>query len=562
MNLDIAAMQLFNGVSLFSILLLMAIGLAVVFGLMGVINMAHGELMAMGAYITYLVSLGFHRWAPGWMDVYLFAAIPLAFAATFAFGYMLERGFIRWFYNRPLDTLLATWGLSLILQQAYRSLFGAQEVSVPLASWLSGAWEPTPDLQFPLNRIFILGLTLLVSIAVYLLLYRSAWGLRVRAVTQNRAMAGAVGINTRRVDAMTFALGSGLAGIAGCVFTMIGSTNPGTGQLYIVDSFIVVVFGGVQSLLGTAFSGFAIAQSQTTFEYLMSGSMAKVTILVLVIVVLYFRPNGLFASKTRGEAMKAIYRRTEVISIALVALAVLLVLPLALDPFRLNLVGKYMAFAFVAIGIVLTWGYSGVLSLGQGIFFGLGGYMMAMFLKLEASAPELPDFMVWSSVDSLPAWWQPFHSLGWTVALILVLPGAAAYLFSYAIFRKRVGGVYFAIVTLALAMTLTVLIIGQQGDTGGANGITDFRTLLGMDIVGDEGKRALYLVEAACLTLCMLAALAVVRSRVGKILIAIRDREDRVRFSGYDTAHVKACVFSAVAVLSSIGGPSSPCRWA
>ena len=197
MNLDIAAMQLFNGVSLFSILLLMAIGLAVVFGLMGVINMAHGELMAMGAYITYLVSLGFHRWAPGWMDVYLFAAIPLAFAATFAFGYMLERGFIRWFYNRPLDTLLATWGLSLILQQAYRSLFGAQEVSVPLASWLSGAWEPTPDLQFPLNRIFILGLTLLVSIAVYLLLYRSAWGLRVRAVTQNRAMAGAVGINTR-----------------------------------------------------------------------------------------------------------------------------------------------------------------------------------------------------------------------------------------------------------------------------------------------------------------------------------------------------------------------------
>jgi urea transport system permease protein len=300
MNLDIAVMQVFNGISLFTILMLMAIGLAIVFGLMGVINMAHGELMALGAYMTYLTARAFEHYAPAWMDVYLFVAIPFAFAVTFAFGYVLERGFIRWFYNRPLDTLLATWGLSLMLQQAYRSIFGAQEVSVPLASWLSGAWEPTEGIQLPLNRIFIIGLTALVAVGTYVLLYRTRWGLKVRAVTQNRAMSGAVGINTRRVDALTFAFGSGLAGIAGCVFTMIGSTNPGTGQLYIVDSFIVVVFGGVQSLLGTALSGFAIAQSQTTLEYLMSGSMAKTTILLLVIVVLYFRPNGLFATKSRG----------------------------------------------------------------------------------------------------------------------------------------------------------------------------------------------------------------------------------------------------------------------
>ncbi len=252
--------------------------------------------------------------------------------------------------------------------------------------------------------------------------------------------------------------------------------------------------------------------------------------------------------------MKTLHRKTEEIAILLVAALILAVLPLSLDPFRLNLVGKYMAFAFVAIGIVLTWGYSGVLSLGQGIFFGLGGYMMAMFLKLEASAPELPDFMVWSSVESLPVWWQPFHSLTLTLLLIVVLPGLAAYLFSLAIFRKRVSGVYFAIVTLALAMTLTVLIIGQQGDTGGANGITDFRTLLGWDIVGDEGKQALYFIEAGALVVAMLAALAIVRSRLGKILIAIRDREDRVRFSGYDTAHVKASIFCVAAVLSSIGG--------
>ena len=300
MNFDIAVMQVFNGVSLFTILLLMAIGLAIVFGLMGVINMAHGELMALGAYMTYLASRFFEHYAPGFMDLYLFAAIPFAFAVTFAFGYVLERGFIRFFYDRPLDTLLATWGLSLMLQQAYRSLFGAQEVSVPLASWLVGAWEPTPGIQLPLTRLFIVGLTAVVAIGVYLLLYRTSWGLKVRAVTQNRAIAGAVGIDTQRVDALTFALGAGLAGIAGAVFTMIGSTNPGTGQLYIVDSFIVVVFGGVQSLIGTALSGFAIAQSQTWLEYLMSGSMAKATILLLGIAVLYVRPNGLFATRSRS----------------------------------------------------------------------------------------------------------------------------------------------------------------------------------------------------------------------------------------------------------------------
>ena len=292
--------QLFNGLSSGSILLLAALGLAITFGLMGVINMAHGELMALGAYMTYLAAKFFERFAPGWMGVYLFAAIPFAFLVTFAAGYLLERGFIRFFYNRPLDTLLATWGLSLMLQQAYRTIFGAQEVSVPLPQWLAGAWEPVAGIQLPLTRIFIVGLTALVATGVYVLLYRTRWGLKVRAVMQNRPIAGAVGIDTDRVDAFTFALGSGLAGIAGCVFTMIGSTNPGTGQLYIVDSFIVVVFGGVQSLIGTALSGFMIAQSQTWLEYLMSGSMAKATILLLVIAVLYFRPNGLFAMRSRS----------------------------------------------------------------------------------------------------------------------------------------------------------------------------------------------------------------------------------------------------------------------
>ena len=180
--------------------------------------------------------------------------------------------------------------------------------------------------------------------------------------------------------------------------------------------------------------------------------------------------------------------------------------------------------------------------------------MIAMFLKLEASAPELPDFMVWSSVEQLPIWWQPFHSLGWTLLALLLIPAVLAYVFSYAIFRKRVSGVYFAIVTLSLALTLTVVVIGQQGDTGGANGITDFRTLLGWDILSDTAKRTMYFIEVGAMVLVMMISLAIVRSRFGKILIAIRDREDRVRFSGYDTAHMKAFVFAVAAVLSSIGG--------
>jgi urea transport system permease protein len=238
----------------------------------------------------------------------------------------------------------------------------------------------------------------------------------------------------------------------------------------------------------------------------------------------------------------------------LLVIALLMAMVAVLDPFRLNLMGKYMAFAFVALGIVLLWGYGGVLSLGQGLFFGAGGYMMAMFLKLEASAPELPDFMVWSSIEQLPLWWQPFRSLPLTLLLILSVAPVVAYLFAYAIFKKRVGGVYFAIVTLSLALTGTVLIVGQQGDTGGANGITDFRTLLGMDIVSDDAKQTLYIIEAAALGVAMLCCVALMRSRFGKVLIAIRDKEDRVRFSGYNTAHMKAFVFAISALLSCIGG--------
>ncbi len=299
MTFDIFVMQAFNGLSLFTVLVLMALGLAIVFGLMGVINMAHGELMAMGAYTTYATAQLFAKFMPSFMGIYFLVGIVFAFAVTFIFGFLLERGLIRFLYQRPLDTMLATWGLSLVLQQVFRHLFGPKEVGVPTVSWLQGAWQVSGDIQLPLSRIFIVGLTLAVSVAVYLLLFKTRWGLRIRAVTQNRAMSGAAGINTERVDAMSFALGCGLAGIAGSSFTMLASTGPVTGQQYIVDTFIVVVFGGVESLLGTFASAFLIGQMQSTLEYLLSGSMAKATILLLVIVALYFRPNGLFAAKVR-----------------------------------------------------------------------------------------------------------------------------------------------------------------------------------------------------------------------------------------------------------------------
>ena len=246
--------------------------------------------------------------------------------------------------------------------------------------------------------------------------------------------------------------------------------------------------------------------------------------------------------------------RLEFLGVIALAILLLLVLPNVLDPFRLNLVSKYLVFAVVGVGIVLMWGYCGILSLGQGIFFGLGGYLMAMYLKLEASAPELPDFMVWSSTEVLPWWWEPYHSLSFTLISILVLPSLLAFVLSYAVFRKRVSGVYFAIITLALALTMTVLLVGQQGYTGGANGITDFKTLAGMSIISDDSKRVLYFVQVFVLFAVMGVAIAIVRSRVGKILIAIRDREDRVRFSGYDTALFKAFAFTVGAVFASVGG--------
>ncbi|MCU4676219.1 urea ABC transporter permease subunit UrtB [Catenovulum sp. 2E275] len=295
----IFAMQGFAGLILFSVLVLMALGLAIIFGQMGVINMAHGEFMILGAYITYLTSNIFAEYMPSLFVGYFFVAMILAFGVTFLLGMAVEWGLIRFLYKRPLDTLLATWGLSLILQQLYRTIFGAREVGVSLPDWMMGSYALTDIIEVPINGIFVMVLTLVIALSVYWLMYKSGWGRQVRAVVQNRPMASAVGINTEKVDRITFGLGCGIAGIAGSAFTMIGSTGPTSGQLYIVDTFLVVVFGGAQSLLGTIASAFSISQAQSTMEFFLSGSMAKVLTLLFVVGILMLRPQGLFAMKIR-----------------------------------------------------------------------------------------------------------------------------------------------------------------------------------------------------------------------------------------------------------------------
>jgi urea transport system permease protein len=251
------------------------------------------------------------------------------------------------------------------------------------------------------------------------------------------------------------------------------------------------------------------------------------------------------------------------LAFAIVAAVILIVFPLFLDIFRLNLVGKYLTYAFVAVGLVMCWGYGGILSLGQGVFFGLGGYAMAMFLKLEASSPEntaiqstpgIPDFMDWNQITALPWFWEPFNSLPLTLLAVLVIPTVFAYIIGVAMFKRRVGGVYFAIITQAIALILTVLIVGQQGYTGGINGITDLRTLLGWDIRTDSAKYILYFVNAALLLGVIMIGRFVITSKLGRLLVAMRDREDRVRFSGYDVSNFKIFVFCLAAMFSAIGG--------
>lgn len=291
---------LFTGASLGSILLLAALGLAITYGLMGVINMAHGELIMIGAYATYMMQVVFQRYLPesafGW---YLVAAVPVSFLASALVGAVLERGVIRFLYGRPLETLLATWGISLVLIQSVRSLFGAQNVGVENPSWMSGGWQVLPNLMLPYNRLVIIGFAAVVLAGVAFLISRTRLGLFVRGVTQNRPIASCMGVNTARIDTYAFALGSGIAGLAGCALSQVGNVGPDLGQSYIVDSFMVVVLGGVGQLAGTVYAALGLGLANKLLEGWTGAVLAKIAVLVFIIVFIQKRPQGIFALKGR-----------------------------------------------------------------------------------------------------------------------------------------------------------------------------------------------------------------------------------------------------------------------
>jgi len=291
---------LFSGISLGSILLLVALGLAITYGLMGVINMAHGELMMIGAYATYVVQGLFQKYLPGAFDWYLVAAVPVAFAASALMGAVLERSVIRFLYGRPLETLLATWGISLMLMQLVRSVFGAQNVGVENPSWMSGGVVVMGNLQLPWNRIVIIGFAFAVLMGMAFLIARTRLGLFVRGVTQNRPIASCMGVNTARIDTYAFALGSGIAGLAGCALSQIGNVGPDLGQGYIVDAFMVVVLGGVGQLAGTVYAALGLGVLNKFLEGWAGAVLAKIAVLVFIIIFIQKRPQGIFAMKGRS----------------------------------------------------------------------------------------------------------------------------------------------------------------------------------------------------------------------------------------------------------------------
>jgi urea transport system permease protein len=288
----------FAGVSLGSILLLAALGLAITYGLMGVINMAHGELIMIGAYTTYVVQNLFR--GSSIFDWYLLAAVPAAFVVSGLVGMALERSVIRWLYGRPLETLLATWGISLVLIQAVRTIFGAQNVQVENPGFMSGGIELLSNVVLPWNRVFIIAFAVSILIAMWALLSRTRLGLFIRGVTQNRAMAACVGVPTSRVDTWAFGLGSGIAGLAGCALSQVGNVGPDLGQGYIVDSFLVVVFGGVGQLAGTVLAALVLGFANKLLESWSGAVLAKIAVLVFIIFFIQRRPQGLFALKGRA----------------------------------------------------------------------------------------------------------------------------------------------------------------------------------------------------------------------------------------------------------------------
>jgi len=445
----------FFGLSLGSVLVLAAIGLAISFGVMGVINMAHGELIMLGAYCAWAMQ----QILPQSTTAALLLSVPVAFLFTGLVGVLIERSVIRFLYGRPLETLLATFGISLILQQLVRTFVSPQNVPVANPEFMSGVWQINGVFSLTFNRLYILIFCLLVFAALVVLLKRSRFGLEVRAVSQNRAMARAMGVRSSRLSTLLF-----------------------------VSAVI------------------ALLVSVTTLNQLPAGH------------------------------------------------------DLHIGNYMIGLLGKYLTYAILAVAVDLVWGYLGILSLGHAAFFALGGYAMGMYLMRQIGDrgvygnPDLPDFMVFLNWTELPWYWMGFDSFLFTALMILLVPGLLAFLFGWFAFRSRVNGVYLSIITQALTYALMLAFFRNEMGFGGNNGLTDFKDLLGFDLRSNDVRLGLFIASGIALIAVYLLCDSILRSRLGKVAIAIRDAEDRTRFLGYRVERVKLALFTLSAMIAGLAG--------
>ena len=563
------------GLSLGSVLLLAAIGLAITFGVMGVINMAHGEMVMLGAYTTFVVQEMIRTRYPALFDYSLFIAVPLAFLVAGCVGIMIERTVIRFLYGRPLETLLATWGISLILQQAVRTAFGPTNKEVGNPSWMSGAFE-LGGITITYNRMWIIVFTLAVFVALLGLLRFTRLGLEMRAVTQNRQMAASMGIRTARIDALTFGLGSGIAGIAGVALSQIDNVSPNLGQGYIIDSFLVVVFGGVGNLWGTLVAAFTLGIANKFLEPFAGAVLGKIAILVAhhplhpeapARTVRAQGPGG--GGMTGSPLIRALDRGAVWFVLVLVAIGIAVpLLNLFLPPsspwhvptYLVALWGKYVCYALLALSIDLIWGYCGILSLGHGAFFALGGYAMGMYLMRQIGTrgvyadPIRPDFMVFLNWPELPVYWYGFNYFAYAALMVLLVPGVLAFVFGWFAFRSRVTGVYLSIITQALTFALMLGFFRNNFGFGGNNGLTDFKDILGFNVQAQSTRAALFAISVAALILGFLICRTIVASKLGMVLVSIRDAETRTRFLGYRVENYKLFVFVLSACMAGVAG--------
>ena len=563
------------GLSLGSVLLLAAIGLAITFGVMGVINMAHGEMVMLGAYTTFVVQDVIRSRYPGLFDMSLFIAVPLAFLVAGLVGILIERTVIRFLYGRPLETLLATWGISLILQQAVRTAFGPTNKEVGNPSWMSGAFE-LGGITITYNRMWIIVFTFAVFVALLGLLRFTRLGLEMRAVTQNRQMAASMGIRTARIDALTFGLGSGIAGIAGVALSQIDNVSPNLGQGYIIELVPRRRVRRRRQSLGHAGRGLH-ARHRQQVSRAVRGRRARQDRHPGVHHPVHpeasaraVRPQGPGGGGMTGSPLiRALDRGAVWFVLVLAAVGIIVpLLNLLLPPsspwhvptYLVALWGKYVCYALLALSIDLIWGYCGILSLGHGAFFALGGYAMGMYLMRQIGTrgvyadPIRPDFMVFLNWPELPVYWYGFQHFPYAALMVLLVPGVLAFVFGWFAFRSRVTGVYLSIITQALTFALMLGFFRNNFGFGGNNGLTDFKDILGFNVQAQATRAALFAISVGALILGFLICRTIVSSKLGMVLVSIRDAEARTRFLGYRVENYKLFVFVLSACMAGVAG--------